>query len=177
MLAALLTLALNAGRWKIFATVALALALIRVYPADEGRVTTVRSFFGVHKIVETPGGYFHVLMHGTTIHGAERFRNNDGTPVTGRPEPITYYHKDGGIGQAITALRERKGAPLKVAAIGVGSVCPAMIGPALDDDVAGAADGLALVHDQNDLAFEHDAIIDRLRAVHQRVPGACPCSI
>ena len=49
--------------------------MIRVYPADEGRVTTVRSFFGVHKIVVTPGGYFHVLMHGTTIHGAERFRN------------------------------------------------------------------------------------------------------
>src|SRR5438874_12789413 len=120
-LAALLALAVNARRWKIFATVALALALIRVYPADEGRVTTVRSFFGVHKIVVTPGGYFHVLMHGTTIHGAERFRNNDGTPVTGRPEPITYYHKDGGIGQAVTAIRERMGAPLKVAAIGVGS--------------------------------------------------------
>ena len=121
VLAALLALTVNADRWKISATVVLALALIRIYPADEGRVTTVRSFFGVHKIVVTPGGYFHVLMHGTTIHGAERFRNNDGTPVTGRPEPITYYHKDGGIGQAVTAIRERKGAPLKVAAIGVGS--------------------------------------------------------
>jgi hypothetical protein len=121
VLAALATLALNAGRWKIFATVALALALTRIYPADEGRIETVRSFFGVHKIVVTPGGYFHVLMHGTTIHGAERFRNNDGTPVSGRPEPITYYHKDGGIGQAVTAIRERKGAPLKVAVIGVGS--------------------------------------------------------
>ncbi|MCP3464400.1 spermidine synthase [Bradyrhizobium sp. CCGUVB23] len=128
LLAALLALALNANRWKIFATIVLALALTRVYPADEGRVVTIRSFFGVHKIVVTPGGYFHVLMHGTTIHGAERFLNNDGTPVEGRPEPITYYHKDGGIGQAITAIRERKGAPLKVAAIGVGSgtlVCAA----------------------------------------------------
>ncbi len=120
-LAALLALALNAGRWKIFATVVLALALIRIYPADEGRVETVRSFFGVHKIVVTPGGYFHVLMHGTTIHGAERFRNNDGTPVNGRPEPITYYHKDGGIGQAVSAIRERKGGPLRVAVIGVGA--------------------------------------------------------
>src|SRR5262249_22162937 len=42
VLAALLALALNAGRWKIFATVVLALALIRIYPADEGRVVTVR---------------------------------------------------------------------------------------------------------------------------------------
>lgn len=121
VLAALLALAFNANRWKIFATVAVALVLIRVYPADEGRVVTVRSFFGVHKIVVTPNGQYHVLMHGTTIHGAEKFLNNDGTPVTSRPEPITYYHRDGGIGQAITAMRERKGAPLKVAVIGVGS--------------------------------------------------------
>jgi hypothetical protein len=81
----------------------------------------VRSFFGVHKIVITPNGQYHVLMHGTTIHGAEKFRNADGSPVTGRPEPISYYHKDGGIGQAITAIRERKGAPLRVAVIGLGS--------------------------------------------------------
>jgi hypothetical protein len=121
VLAGLLALALNAGRWKIFATVVVALVLIRVYPADEGRVDTVRSFFGVHKIVVTSHGQYHVLMHGTTIHGAERFLNNDSTPVTGRPEPITYYHKDGGIGQAIAAIRERKGAPLRVAVIGVGS--------------------------------------------------------
>jgi hypothetical protein len=121
VLAALLALALNAGRWKIFATVVVALVLIRAYPSDDGRVETVRSFFGVHKIVVTPNGQYHVLMHGTTIHGAEKFLNDDGSPVTGRPEPISYYHKDGGIGQAITAIRERKGAPLRVAVIGVGS--------------------------------------------------------
>jgi hypothetical protein len=121
VLAALVALGLNASRWKIFATVVLALVMVRVYPSDDGRVETVRSFFGVHKIVVTPHGQYHVLMHGTTIHGAQKFQNNDGTPVTGRPEPITYYHKDGGIGQAITAVRERKGAPLRVAVIGLGS--------------------------------------------------------
>jgi hypothetical protein len=121
VLAALLALGLNASRWKIFATTALALVLIRAYPSDEGRTETVRSFFGVHKIVFTPHGQYHVLMHGTTIHGAQKFQNDDGSPVTGRPEPITYYHKDGGIGQAITAIRERKGAPLRVAVIGVGA--------------------------------------------------------
>ena len=120
-LSALLALGLNANRWKIFATVAVALVLIRAYPTDEGRVETVRSFFGVHKIVVTPRGRYHVLMHGTTIHGAEKFRNNDGTPVTGRPEAITYYHRDGGIGQAIAAVRERKGGPLRVAVIGLGA--------------------------------------------------------
>jgi hypothetical protein len=120
-LSALLALGLNASRWKIFATVVLALVLVRAYPADDGRVETVRSFFGVHKIVVTPHGQYHVLMHGTTIHGAQKFLNDDGTPVTGRPEPITYYHEDGGIGQAIAAVRERKGAGLRVAVIGLGS--------------------------------------------------------
>ena len=36
-------------------------------------------------------------------------------------EAISYYHKDGGIGQAITAIRARKGAPLRVAVIGLGA--------------------------------------------------------
>ena len=121
VLAAFITLGFNVSRWKTFAAAVVALALIRIYPADEGRVVTARSFFGVHKIVITPRGQYHVLMHGTTIHGAQKFLNADGSPVTGRPEPISYYHRDGGIGRAITAIRERKGAPLRVAVIGVGS--------------------------------------------------------
>jgi hypothetical protein len=117
----ILAILLKLNRWKLAAIVVLALLLIRAYPADDGRVETVRSFFGVHKIVVTPNGQYHVLMHGTTIHGAEKFQNDDGTPIAGRPEPITYYHKDGGIGQAIAGVRERKGSPLRVAVIGLGS--------------------------------------------------------
>ncbi|MBV8926730.1 MAG: fused MFS/spermidine synthase [Bradyrhizobium sp.] len=120
-LAGVIGILLDASRWKIFATAVVALVLIRVYPADDGRVETARSFFGVHKIVVTPSGQYHVLMHGTTIHGAQKFLNDDGSPVTGRPEPISYYHADGGIGQAITAVREVKGGPLHVAVIGVGA--------------------------------------------------------
>jgi len=62
-----------------------------------------------------------VLMHGTTIHGAQRIRGADGKPIEGRPEAISYYHAVGGIAQAITAVRERKGAPLRAAVIGLGS--------------------------------------------------------
>ena len=119
--AMMLAILLRADHWKLAALVTLALVLIRAYRAEDGRVETVRSFFGVHKIVVTPHGQYHVLMHGTTIHGAQKFQNDDGTPVTGRPEPITYYHRDGGIGQAITAVRERKGGPLRVAVIGLGA--------------------------------------------------------
>ncbi len=108
-------------RWSMAVLVVLGLILIRVYPADEGRVETVRSFFGVRKIVVTSNGRYHVLMHGTTIHGAERFLNDDGTPIKGRPEPITYYQDNGGIGRAIAAIRERKGGPIRVAVIGLGA--------------------------------------------------------
>lgn len=121
VLAAIVALALRFSRWKVLATVVLALALLRVYPADEGRVETVRSFFGVHKVVVTPNGQYHVLMHGTTIHGAQKMKNDDGTPVTGRPESISYYHMDGGIGQGIDAIRARKGGAIRVAVIGLGS--------------------------------------------------------
>lgn len=109
------------NRWSVAALVVLGLILIRVYPSDDGRVETVRSFFGVHKIVVTANGQYHVLMHGTTIHGAVKFLNDDGTPIKGRPEPISYYHTDGGMGRAIAAIRERKGGPIRVAVIGLGA--------------------------------------------------------
>lgn len=121
VVAALLAVAMRLNRFQFAALVALGLVLVRVYPLDEGRVETVRSFFGVHKIVVTPDEQYHVLMHGTTIHGAEKFKADDGTPLTGRPEPITYYHNDGGMGRAIAAVRARKDAPLRVAAIGLGA--------------------------------------------------------
>jgi hypothetical protein len=97
VVAALLALLVQASRFKVFATVVLALALIRIYGA--GSVNTVRSFFRVHKIAMTPGGYYHVLMHGTTMHGLQRYHNDDGSPTTGRPEPIAYYHLEAASGR------------------------------------------------------------------------------
>ena len=112
---------LKVGRWKFAATIGLALLLIRILPGDRGHVETVRSFFGVHKIVATTDGRYHLLMHGTTVHGAEKVLNDDGTPVTGRPEAISYYYKESGMGRAIAAVRARKGGPLRAAVIGLGS--------------------------------------------------------
>ena len=41
--------------FKFAFAVAIALAMVRLYPSDEGRTETVRSFFGVHKIYDTAG--------------------------------------------------------------------------------------------------------------------------
>jgi hypothetical protein len=120
-LAVVLAVLLRADRYSVAALVAIALLIVRLYPSDDGRVETVRSFFGVHKIATDANGAYRVLMHGTTIHGAQKLRNPDGTPVTGRPEMITYYNEVGGIGGAIEAIRERKGGGLRAAVIGLGA--------------------------------------------------------
>ncbi|MCP4559695.1 MAG: hypothetical protein GY873_20590 [Bosea sp.] len=90
--------------------------------SETSRTDMVRSFFGVHRITETTDGRFRVLSHGSTVHGAQRLRLDDGTPVSGRPEPLTYYYTGGGIADGIDSIRQAKGGKLAaVAAIGVGT--------------------------------------------------------
>jgi hypothetical protein len=86
------------------------------------RIEQVRSFFGVHRVVEDPTGRFRILMHGTTLHGAEHIRNADGTPASGgRPEPLTYFYFGGPIGDAIAASRASQGRLAGVAVVGLGA--------------------------------------------------------
>jgi hypothetical protein len=101
--------------------IAIALVAIRLYPSDEIHVETLRSFFGVHKIYETEDGRFRILKHGSTIHGAQMITDENDEPITGRPEPITYYHDRSAMNQVIQAIRLRKGAPLHTAVIGLGA--------------------------------------------------------
>ncbi|WP_429039958.1 spermidine synthase [Bradyrhizobium elkanii] len=84
-------------------------------------IEQVRSFFGVHRVVEDRTGQFRFLMHGTTLHGAERVRNPDGTPVSGRPELATYYYVGGPISDAIAAARKAQGRLARVAVVGLGT--------------------------------------------------------
>jgi hypothetical protein len=85
-------------------------------------VEQTRSFFGVHRVVETMSGTHRLLLHGNTIHGAERMREADGTPVTGGPEPLTYYYFGGPISEATSAARAAAAGTLgNVAVVGLGS--------------------------------------------------------
>lgn len=89
---------------------------------EQQRTDSVRSFFGVNKIVDGEDGRFRSLVHGSTVHGAQRLRNDDGSLATGRPEPLTYYFTGGGIADGIDAVRQARGGTLgAVAAIGVGT--------------------------------------------------------
>jgi len=100
--------------------VAIVFMLGRIYERDTGRYQTVRSFFGVLKVMQTVDDRFRVLMHGTTIHGAERMTD---IAAAGQhaPEPITYYHANSALTRALEAARTRKGDPMRVAVIGLGT--------------------------------------------------------
>lgn len=91
--------------------VAVAFAVIRLYPTDEGRSDTLRSFFGVNVIYESYDHRFRLIKHGSTLHGAQRLLTDDGKPPQGRPEPLTYYHAKSPIAATIDAVRARKGGP------------------------------------------------------------------
>lgn len=79
--------------------------------------TTQRSFFGVHTVEVTADGKYRTLRHGLEIHGAEAT-----VQTTPKPVPLTYYHEDSPISEAIDAVRARKGAvALRIGVIGLGT--------------------------------------------------------
>jgi hypothetical protein len=137
ILAVLLTLgfALSLLRNPLyFAGIAAAAFLVyQVYEPDGIARDSVRSFFGVHKISETADGEFRTLTHGTTIHGAERIvadaddgddnetDDNEDDSTDEKPAPLTYYHDKSALAQVIRAARERKGGPISLGVIGLGT--------------------------------------------------------
>jgi len=81
---------------------------------EEGRPLLVeRNFFGVKRVVAAGEGLFHVLYHGTTVHGIERMD-------AGRdPEPLAYYHRSGPVGD-VFRVWESSHTVRRVCAMGLG---------------------------------------------------------
>ena len=71
-----------------------------------------RSFFGVHRVLADDDAGVRVLLHGTTIHGAQAANE------ARRREPLAYYHREGPLGQAFEALGARV---KRVGAVGLGA--------------------------------------------------------
>jgi hypothetical protein len=121
-------------RWPIpeqAATAALLLAVITV-PNGNRPVHVARSFYGTHKVVERPGSPYRILMHGVTLHGAQRIAPKGSTA---RPLPLTYYHPSGPLARGLLLARAAGGGPsqpLRVGIIGLGT--GAMACHAIDGD-------------------------------------------
>ncbi len=106
---------------RFFALVILSFAVTAFWRPGIAPVETARSFFGVHKVVEVADGRARLLYHGTTMHGVQRLRNEDGTPRSRPPVPLAYYYFGGPIGEAIAAAREVAHGFDRVAAVGLGT--------------------------------------------------------
>jgi hypothetical protein len=106
---------------RVAALVVLAFVVTALWRPGLAQIETARSFFGVHKVLESDDGRHRMLMHGTTMHGAEKVREADGTPVTGAPVPLTYYYFGGPLSEAIAATRTAQTALNRVAVIGLGT--------------------------------------------------------
>jgi len=103
-----------------FAAVA-GILLVIGYINQQDRGESVRNFFGVHKIYETNNGTYRVLLHGTTVHGAEMVTHNAVRLPGSRPVPLAYYHSNSGLAKTIEAARKKKPGALNVAVVGLGT--------------------------------------------------------
>ena len=104
-----------ANRTAPFGVMALTFVLMIAFigPAGSGRVLFAdRSFFGVHRVIESADGSYHLLQHGSTTHGRQEMSAAD------RCEPTGYYHPDNPIGQVFEKANRRF---QRVALIGLGS--------------------------------------------------------
>lgn len=107
---------------RLIGTFAATLFAATAFAPGLTEVATVRSFYGVHRIADSEDGRFRFLFHGTTIHGAERIRDDAGRPIEGRPRPATYYWFGSPLGDAVAAARAVGGGRIgRVAAIGLGT--------------------------------------------------------
>jgi SAM-dependent methyltransferase len=66
---------------------------------------TQRSFFGVYRVADVPEAGFRTLVHGTTLHGAQRIYDDEGKQIDDTV-PTTYYYPGSPIGQTIARRRE-----------------------------------------------------------------------
>src|SRR6266567_7234352 len=106
---------------RFFGLVVLSFTVTALWRPGLAPIETARSFFGIHKVAEVGDGKARVLYHGTTVHGAQRLRNDDGTPVSGPLLPQTYYYPGGPYSEAIGAARAVRGNLDHVAVVGLGT--------------------------------------------------------
>jgi hypothetical protein len=115
------------------AILALVLA-VALLPNGNRPVYVARSFYGTHKVIDAPNADVRVLLHGVTLHGAERISEVAKGPST-RPLPLAYFHPSGPLARGVELARLAAGGsrkPLRVAVVGLGAGAMACNGRADD---------------------------------------------
>ncbi len=100
--------------------------VVTLLPSGVHRGEAQRSYFGVYRVIQSDDGQFNVLQHGTTLHGAQRIRDEAGN-VVASTTPATYYHARGPMASAVrltgmlAAITQRE-ARFGVIGLGAGSL-------------------------------------------------------
>jgi hypothetical protein len=81
-------------------------AAVVMLPSAVKRGEAQRSYFGVYRVTASGDGEFNILMHGTTLHGAQRVKDSEGALVVDTT-PATYYHPNSPMARAIGVVRNR----------------------------------------------------------------------
>jgi hypothetical protein len=101
----------------------LVVAALAILPFGRSVGQTERSFFGVHRVVDTADGAHRLLLHGITMHGVERLKDASGRAMTAAP-PASYYHAAGTMARGVEIARGLLGTParpLAAAVVGLGT--------------------------------------------------------
>ncbi len=95
---------------------------IVILPSQMSRGDAERSFFGTHRVIMTSDAKVRLLIHGTTLHGAERLIAEDGSPIV-RPVPMTYYHPQSpmALGAEVVRTSKASSGPVRIGIVGLGS--------------------------------------------------------
>jgi hypothetical protein len=80
-------------------------ATVATLPSGVKRGEAQRSYFGVYRVSISDDGEYNVLTHGTTLHGAQRVRDEYGRLVADTT-PGTYYHPKSPMAESIRLVRE-----------------------------------------------------------------------
>ncbi len=91
-----------------FMTALLVFCALVWLPSAVKRGAAQRSYFGVYRVQTADEGAYHTLIHGTTLHGAQRVRDDDGNAVDDWT-PATYYYPNSPMALTIGKVRERLG--------------------------------------------------------------------
>ena len=99
---------------RFAASVATMLVAATLATSAQGPAVYVsRTFFGVYRVTGDAHARFHTLYHGTTLHGMQTV-----DPAL-QHEPLTYFHREGPIGQALAELPDVP-ARREIAVVGLG---------------------------------------------------------
>ena len=102
-LAFVLVLSWRQPVWQLGAALGMC-AAVTLLPSMVKKGAAQRSYFGVYRVLLSPDGEFNTLVHGSTLHGAQRIRDEDGNAVADI-KPATYYYEGSPMARTIATRR------------------------------------------------------------------------